>query len=129
MKLHKIVFSTVVMCLVSAVVLCSGAAAENSSKQAAGAKPFLGRWDITLKAPDREYPSWLEVSDEDGELKAQMVGRWGNARPLPKVEVSGGELSFVSPKEEEDSKQDLVFKGKVSGGRLTGTLNGPDGKE
>ena len=44
---------------------------------------FLGRWDLTLKAPDREYPSWLELREEGGQLKAEMVGRWGNARPLP----------------------------------------------
>lgn len=129
MKLHKMIFSAATICMVSAVVLCSGEAADNSSKQTAATKPFLGRWDLTLKAPDREYPSWLEISGEGGELKAQMVGRWGNARPLPKVEVSGGELTFVSPKEEEESKEDLVFKGKLSGGRLAGTLNGPDGKQ
>jgi hypothetical protein len=57
-----------------------------------------------------------------------MVGRWGNARPLPKVEVSDGQLTFVSPKEEEDSKADLVFQGKLTGETLTGTVNGPDGK-
>jgi hypothetical protein len=54
--------------------------------------PFLGRWDLTLKAPDSEYPSWLEVRQEGGQLKAQMVGRWGNARELPKVEISAGRL-------------------------------------
>jgi hypothetical protein len=47
---------------------------------------FLGRWDLTLKAPDREYPSWLELRQEGSQLKAQMVSRWGNARPLPKVD-------------------------------------------
>ena len=90
--------------------------------------PFLGRWDLTLKAPDREYPSWLELTDQGGQLKAQMVGRWGNARPLPKVEISAGQLTFVSPKEEEGSNADLVFKGKLSGNSLTGSVNGPDGK-
>lgn len=91
-------------------------------------KPFLGRWDLTLKAPDHEYPSWLEVREENGVLQARMVGRWGNARPLLKVEVSNGRIGFVSPKEEEDSKADLVFSGTLSGAKLTGTLNGPDGK-
>ena len=94
----------------------------------ANAKPFLGRWDLTLKAPDREYPSWLEVREQGGELKAQFTGRWGNARPLPKVEVSDGRITFVSPKEEEESKSDLLFQGQLSGGQLSGTLNGPDGK-
>jgi Domain of Unknown Function (DUF1080) len=89
---------------------------------------FLGRWDLTLKAADREYPSWLELSEEGGRLKAQMVGRWGNARPLPKVELSNGHLMFVSPKEEEGSQADLVFEGALHGQTLSGTLNGPDGK-
>lgn len=93
----------------------------------ASAKAFLGRWDLTLKAPDREYPSWLEITEENGQLKAQMVSRWGNARPLPKVEITNGELEFVSPKEEEDRKDDMVFKGKMTGKTLSGTTTGQDG--
>src|SRR4051812_47710714 len=95
---------------------------------AADANPFLGRWDLTLKAPDGEYPSWLDVRQQGGELTARFTGRWGNARPLPKIEVTGSRITFVSPKEEESSKSDLVFQGQVSGDRLEGTLNGPDGK-
>jgi len=99
-----------------------------SVKSPSSAGPFLGRWDLTLKAPDRDYPSWLELRQDDDQLKAQMVGRWGNERPLPKVEVSDGQLTFVSPKEEEGSKADLVFQGMVTGETLTGTVDGPDGK-
>ncbi len=102
-------------------------ALQSASASAADAKPFLGRWDLTLKASDQEYPSWLEIQDADGQLKARMVGRWGNARPLPKVEVSGGQITFVSPKDEEGSKSDLVFQGQVQGQNLSGTVNGPDG--
>jgi len=91
-------------------------------------KAFLGRWDLTLKAPDREHPSWLELSEENGQLKAQFVGRWGNARPLPKAEIAKGHLTFVSPKEEEGAKADLVFEGTMTGKNLRGTVNGPDGK-
>lgn len=90
---------------------------------------FLGRWDLTLHAPDREYPSWLEVHRDGSTLKAEFVGRWGNARPLPKVEVSDGVLKFVSPKGEEDSKQDMIFEGHLTGVTLAGTVNSPDGKE
>jgi 3-keto-disaccharide hydrolase len=89
---------------------------------------FLGRWDLTLEAPDREYPSWLELSQENGQLKAQMVGRWGNARPLPKVEITNGHLKFVSPKEEEGRNDDMVFEATLSGNHLSGTTTGPDGK-
>jgi hypothetical protein len=95
----------------------------------ASVEPYLGRWDLTLKAPDREYPSWLEITDPDGKLAAQMVGRWGNARPLPRVEVSAGQLTFVSPKEEEASKQDMVFEGKLDGKMLNGTVLAPDGSK
>jgi len=99
-----------------------------SSTTDSNLQPFLGRWDLTLKAPDREYPSWLELREEHGVLKAEMVGRWGNARPLPKVEIVNGKLTFVSPKEEEGSQGDLLFEGTLQGNRLAGTLNGPDGK-
>jgi hypothetical protein len=91
-------------------------------------QPFLGRWDLTLKAPDREYASWLEISQQQGKLTAQMVGRWGNARPLPKFEIKNGVLEFVSPKEEEERPDDMVFTGKLVGTTLTGSTTGPDGK-
>ena len=92
----------------------------------ASLKPFLGRWDLTLKAPDGEHPSWLELSLDGDQLKAQFVGRWGNARPLPKVEITSGKLTFVSPKKEESSKEDMVFEGKMQGNHLVGTVNAPD---
>lgn len=116
-----------------AVALFAGVAHSRNQKATThsstdSTKAFLGRWDLTLKAPNREYPSWLELREENGQLKAEMVGRWGNARPLPSVEISGGRLKFVSPKEEEESKSDLVFEGKLTGKILSGTLNGPDGK-
>jgi len=127
MKIHRIAFA-----FLTGILLAAAAHAQNdksaTSPSADSAKAYLGRWDLTLKAPDREYPSWLELREEDGQLKAQMVGRWGNARPLPSAELSNGHLKFVSPKEEEDSKTDMVFEGTLTGKILSGSLNGPDGK-
>jgi len=88
---------------------------------------FLGRWDLTLKTPSREYPSWLEITQESGQLKALLVSRWGHARPLPKIELSHGQITFVSPKDEEDRKDDIVFVGTLSGQKLSGTTSGQDG--
>jgi hypothetical protein len=82
---------------------------------------------LTLKTPLREYPSWLEITQEEGLLRARMVSRWGHARPLPKIELSNGRITFVSPKEEEDRKDDMVFEGTLSGKTLVGTTTGPDG--
>lgn len=100
---------------------------KNSPDGTASARSYLGRWDLTLKTPGREYPSWLEITQEDGQLKARLVSRWGHARPLPKFELSNGIITFVSPKEEEDRKDDMVFVGKLSGKTLVGTTTGPDG--
>ncbi|HXW90103.1 MAG TPA: DUF1080 domain-containing protein [Terriglobales bacterium] len=101
-----------------------GADSNTANSSVAG---FLGRWDLTLQAPDRQYPSWLELREEAGQLRAQMVGRWGNARPLPKTELSNGILTFVSPKEEEDRPDDMLFQGKLVGKALAGTTTGPTG--
>ncbi len=108
-------------------ILLLASAAYSADTSTNSAKPFLGPWDLTLKSPDKELPSWLELTLEGGELKAHFVGRWGNARPLPRAEITGGKLTFVSPKKDEGSKEDLVFEGKLSGKRLVGTVNGPDG--
>src|SRR6202790_1286922 len=99
----------------------------NSLDTTASVQSFLGRWDLTLKTPVRESPSWLEITLEGGQLKARLVSRWGHARPLPRVEVSNGRLTFVSPKEEEERKDDMVFEGKLSGKMLVGTTTGPAG--
>jgi hypothetical protein len=102
---------------------------QHSSAETAtvSAQSFLGRWDLTLKTPSREYPSWLEITQESGQLKALLVSRWGHARPLPKIELSHGQITFVSPKDEEDRKDDMVFVGTLSGQKLSGTTSGQDG--
>jgi hypothetical protein len=125
MTLSKPIFVSVILTF----GFLTAAHSENapSSGAAMSAKPFLGRWDLTLKAPDREYPSWLEIRQEDGQLRAQMVSRWGNARPLPKIEISNRHITFVSPKEEEDRKDDMVFEGRLVGNTLSGTTTGQDG--
>ena len=99
-----------------------GFAQGKSSDQA-----FLGRWDLTLKTPEKEAPSWLEITEEGGQFHARMVSRWGHARPLPKVEISNGHIMFVSPKEEEERKDDMVFEGDLKGDRLVGKTTGQDG--
>jgi Domain of Unknown Function (DUF1080) len=124
MKLMRTTFIAVVL----TVLFSAAAYSEKASPDGdASVKPFLGRWDLTLTAPDRTYPSWLEITQEDGQLKAQFVSRWGNARTLPKVEISNGTLTFVSPKAEEERPDDMVFVGKLTGKTLSGTTTGQDG--
>jgi hypothetical protein len=102
--------------------------AANTTDPLASAQPFLGRWDLTLHAPDREYPSWLDITRHDARLTIYMVGRWGHARELPSAQISNGRIRFVSPKEEEGRElTDMIFEGELSGQALVGTTSGPDG--
>jgi hypothetical protein len=95
---------------------------------AAPVETFAGRWDLTIQQADgKKLPSWLELSANQGVWKADFVGRWGNARPLPKVVLSGDRIQFVSPMEEEGSTNDLAFEGKLSGRTLSGSAQGPNG--
>src|SRR5947209_14175761 len=124
MKLQRIVFAlAMVISMLSARAYSQTGKSAKSTSTPESVNAFLGRWDLTLKAPDREYPSWLELRQESGQLKAEMVGRWGNARSLPKVEISRGHLTFVSPKEEEDRPEDMVFGGTLVREILSGTVN------
>ena len=127
MKIQRKFVALLGILLCGSATMYSQAAKPGKDSTSTSIAAFVGRWDLTLKAPDREYPSWLELRQEDGQLKAMFVSRWGHARPLPKVEVSGGHLTFASPKEEEERPDDMVFEGALVGKLLSGTTTGPDG--
>jgi 3-keto-disaccharide hydrolase len=109
-------------CLGIAGRLCASSASAGSA-----IKPFLGRWDLTIKTPMHDLPSWIDVSEHEGQPRVVLVGVSEHATRLKKVSFKNGELEFLSPKEEEGFSQDTLFKGKVEGGRLVGTASGPDG--
>jgi hypothetical protein len=113
--------------LVALLLAPAIAASAELGADPAGEAAYLGRWDLTLHAPDREYASWLELTDTDGTLRARLVSRWGHARFLPEVSIADGHLHFVSPGSEEGSKDDLVFDGQLVGQTLEGVTRGPDG--
>lgn len=127
MTIRRSVFALTILTVIFPLRMYS--ATQNSSGPSAQTESFLGRWDLTLKTPLQEYPSWLEITQKDGQFQARMVSRWGHARPLPKIEISNDHITFVSPKEEEDRKDDMVFEGKLSGNTLAGNTTGPDGTE
>jgi hypothetical protein len=127
MQMHRVFLRALVFfSFVFNLYAQAGSPAQSPSPSDA-IKPFLGRWDLTLKAPDREYPSWIEIQQQGGELKAMFVSRWGHARPLPEISITNGHLRFVSPKSEEDRKDDMVFEGQLTGNTLFGTTTGQDG--
>jgi hypothetical protein len=109
------------------LALAALAMAPPQAPAASPAQTYLGRWDVTLRTPERTHSSWLEVREENGELRVRMVGRWGHARLLPQAAIVNGHLRFVSPKEEEGRPDDMVFDGVRVGDQLKGTTNGLHG--
>ncbi len=127
---QRLLYSTLLL----AMLWPRGAYSEGWNFQAsppAGApdaiKVFLGRWDLSIKTPRGELPSWIEVSEEQGKPKVVMVGVSEHATPLPQVEIKAGEIEFLSPKGEEGFADDTLFKGKLVSGQLVGSTTSPNG--
>ncbi|MFN0120972.1 MAG: DUF1080 domain-containing protein [Blastocatellia bacterium] len=94
------------------------------------ADPILGRWDLTVQAADgTPYPSWVEFSlRKETELMGRFVGRFGSVRHMTQVEFADGEVLFRIPVQYESAKADLVFRGMLAGGKLSGTSEDENGK-
>ena len=100
--------------------------ASSSSSESTSIKPFLGRWDLTIRTPTGEPPSWIEISEAQGQPKILMVGISGSASPLKKVEIKGSKIGFLSPKGGEGFSEDTLFRGRLARGQLVGTTSSPN---
>ena len=87
---------------------------------------YLGRWDLTVRTPTRERPSWIEISDDHGRIEGLMVGIWGHATPTGEIRIDRGEIELAVPRDEgfPDGTQ---LHGRLIGRRLVGTATAPDG--
>jgi hypothetical protein len=121
-KLHKAACIAIVWTLFLPAINTPAKAQETKAAgTTAAAEPFLGRWDLTMKAPTEEYPSWLEVQQADGALQVRIQGRRGSVQPLPEVSLSDGVLKFSY------SKYHWAFEARRVADKLSGTAVGPDG--
>jgi len=102
------------------------APASSSSTTDAAIQPYLGRWDLTVKTAKEERPSWVEISEEQGQVKGLMTGFWGHAIPTGNIQVSNGEIEFAAPKG-GGYTDTMQFKGKLEDGQLSGTISNPKG--
>ena len=95
----------------------------------ADADSMQGRWDITIRTPEGERPSWLQLERSGREaLVGEFVGVVGSVRPISRVEVTGDQLGFAIPRQWEDGTGELMVEGRMQGERLAGTMTFPDGK-
>ena len=57
------------------------------------AKPFLGRWDMTVTpATGNPYPQWMELVDKDGKIQGRVQPRGGGWRPILGATVQDGKM-------------------------------------
>ena len=104
------------------VLVVSSAVAQSSPK------PFLGRWDLTLTNSLGTLPSWINVSENQGQIKVLFVGVTDHATPMKQVELKDGELVFVSPANEEGFPVNTTYAVKRIGDRLTGQVTNSEHK-
>ena len=83
----------------------------------------IGRWDLTVDLGNKLVPSWLEVKLSGIKtLVGYFVADGGSARPISKVNVNDGKISFSIPPQWDDSDKDMVFEAVLKGDKLTGTI-------
>ena len=114
------------LCIVSILAV----AAVLPALSQVGGSPFAGRWDLTVTAPDAKYPSWMEVTEKDGNLEARTQPREGSVRSSA-AKLDGARLIVtVSPATPERPASDtrpaiparpaLTWEMTAKGGTLTG---------
>ena len=116
--------------LFALLLLLSAAHAMNNSLQQPPPFSIEGRWDMTINMDGKDFPSWLEVRHSGyNTLVGDLVGVWGSARPVSRVNFTDGKISFSLPPQWEKGDKDMSFEGSVQGDGLTGSVIFPDGKQ
>ncbi len=122
-------FSHALIALVASSPLASGVAFARGATPRDTTPSIAGRWDITITGPHGKFPSWLEVSPSgNGYLVGRFVGIVGSARPISRVDFSGGVMHFAIPPQWEQGTGDLTVEGRLESDALNGSMTFPDGK-
>jgi 3-keto-disaccharide hydrolase len=109
-------------------VLALGAWPATVLAQSDGSAAVIGRWDLTVTDARGRYPSWLEVTlSGNSTLVGRFVGRVGSARPISRIDASGGAIRFAIPPQWDRDTADLRFDGHLAADHLEGTITNPDG--
>ena len=100
------------------LVLTLGVAASAPGAGQSGLTPFVGRWDLTVTAPDDTYPSWMEVTDDQGRPVVRVQLRTGNVQPAIDAKLDGSRLVVTISRSEAGAEG--IWDLAVAGGKLTG---------
>lgn len=95
-----------------------------------GQPGLVGRWDITVHGREATYPSWFEFRKSgNSSLVGSIVGQFGSARPIAKVEFDGSHFQFTVPPQWEERTDDITFNGQLVDGALQGTTTDEQGNK
>lgn len=116
------------MPVVLLLITVSAAKAYNSPFEQSDSVAIQGRWDITIDIAGKMYPSWLEIRHSGLRmLIGQFVGIGGSARPISRVNLVNGKMSFSIPPQWEPEDHDLSVEGTLQGDSLTGSMTFSNG--
>jgi Domain of Unknown Function (DUF1080) len=128
MSLRRLPWAVVNAALLAACVLTCLAGSEDRPPKSEP-PAILGRWDLIVQTAKGDYPSWFEVRKSGhATLVGTLVGRFGSARPISRVEFDKGSVHFSAPPQWESRKDDLDFKGQLDGDALRGETTDDDGQ-
>jgi hypothetical protein len=114
-------------CFLSLALIPAAFSHNTNAKPAAS--PIEGRWDITVDMAGKKAPSWLEVRHSGNHtLIGQFTSVSGSARPISEVHFKEGKISFEIPPQWEKGDKNLTLEGTLTGEKLAGSVNTPDGK-
>ncbi len=104
------------------------ASAKKISIEESDSLAIQARWDITININGKMYPSWLEIHHSGLRmLVGSFVGIGGSARPISRIYLENGKMSFSIPPQWENEPNDLKVEGTIQGDTLTGTMTFPNG--
>lgn len=94
--------------VIVAAMLLPGAAAQD-------AKPFLGRWDMTVTpATGASYSQWMELVESNGKIEGRVQPRGGGWHPILSAKVESGKITIG------------IFSGRAPATSWEFTSLGPD---
>jgi hypothetical protein len=92
----------------------------------ASAQSLVGRWDLTVTAPDATFPSWMEVVQKGGSPQVRIGGRVASVHPAKDVKLEKSHITFVT---NEFFGKKVVVNWDITekDGKLTGVQKREDG--
>jgi hypothetical protein len=91
---------------------------------AAWAADANGKWTWTMRRGDNEIRQTLELKQDGEKLTGAVIGRNDRRTEIREGSVKGGELTFTVVREFQGREIKSVYKGKVEGDTIKGTISG-----